>query len=319
MKLLCKAFASRRAQGTLAHDLASAFGPDAPQGLRMIKDSPQARVAEARWRGDPVIVKQLHTPDPRGAIAAMEAEHDRLRALFPHGGLDAGLLRATSAPHGIAILQRVPGQRLDAVLDHCGAASRAVLVTKAGAWLARSMAGARETGAFFPRFWVGRLKTESAEAQLEAPDRALVTEALRALRGLGRSLRKGPVPRGPIHADFGLHNIFWDEDSGTLAAFDIQKTTMLPLGLDLARLLVALSAQMQRQYPACALKAGILAADRDALMNLPDLAHDASEARFLDFFLGHRMIKALIDKHAHPHAPIYRRSLESWHAEVPCP
>ncbi len=319
MKLIRDALAARRAREALARDLTAAFGREAPQGLSLIKDGPQARVAAATWQGEPVILKQFHTPDPAGFMAGMSAEHDRLRALFPHGALRAGLMRAQSAPHAIAVLEKAPGERLDAVLDHADADQRATLVAQAGAWLGRALGEERDTGTFFPRFWIERLEAEITAAPLPAPDRDLTLRAHRGLRRLGRALRHGPVPRGPIHADFAPHNIFHDAASGTLWVFDIQKTTHMPLGLDIARLLVGLSVQMQRQHPDCALQAGVLAADRRALLAAQGLEHPLEALPFVDFFLGHRLIKALIDKHAHPDAPIFRRSLENWLKEAPCP
>ena len=319
MKLIRNALAARQARDALHRDLTAAFGADAPHSLTLIKNGPQARVAAATWQGEPVILKQFHTPHPVGFMAEMAAEHDRLRMLFPHGALRAGLMRAHSAPYAIAVLEKAPGERLDAVLDHADADRREALVAQAGAWLGRALGDGRDTGTFFPRFWVDRLEAEITAAPLPASDRDLTLSAHRGLRRLGRALRHGPVPRGPIHADFAPHNIFHDAASGTLWVFDIQKTTHMPLGLDIARLLVGLSVQMQRQHPDCTLRAGVLATDRRALLAAPGLDHPPEALAFVDFFLGHRLIKALIDKHAHPDAPIFRRAVENWLKEVPCP
>lgn len=308
--------AQREARTALRDALANAFGADAELGA-LIKDGPLAHVAHGQLRGAAVIFKQFHTPETDTFMAELTAEHDRLRRLFPHGALHAGLAVAT-AP-GLVALQKAPGLRLDHVLDGADPAQRDELVALAGAWLGHSLGGQRETGRFRPQFWITRLREDMGAAPLPAQTAALLDHALDHLKTLGRSLRHGPVPHGPIHADYAPHNIVWDEDSAQLWVFDIQKTTVLPLGLDLARLLVALSIQMQRQYPGCALAQGVIPADRAALLSAPGLAHSAQEMPFVDFFLAHRLIKALIDKHAHPDAGLYARALQNWIETTPCP
>lgn len=311
MNLIRAALNGHRARRDLAKVLHDAFS-EPPTILRVIKDGPTSRVAEGHWQGRAVIIKQFHTPTPEPFIADMTREHRRLSALFPHYGLNVALMCAHSAAHGIALLDKAPGLRLDAVLDHAAPDERRALVTLAGEWLVHSLGGARDHGHFRPRFWLDRLEQESRACALTAPDRDLVTYALAILGGIGHPLRKGPVPRGLIHADFAPHNIFWDAVSGELSVFDIQKTTQMPLGLDIARLLVGLSVQAQHQTQNCALERGVLPEDYTALLAVPGLHHSSSELPFVDFFLGHRLIKAMIDRHDHPNAPLIRRSLSNW-------
>jgi hypothetical protein len=310
--LIRRATTERKSVAAFRRAVLDGFGSDAPHKLRLIKDGPLARVASGNWRGREVIVKQFHSRDPETDMAAMVAEHDRLHQLFPHGPLRAGLMLAHAAPQAIAILEKGCGTRLDHVLDHADDSTRTSLVEQAGAWLARALGEGRERGALHSRFWRDQLANEVRELRAASELTALVTRALGHWNALGMSLNKGPVPRGPIHADFAPHNILVDQARGEIWAFDIQRMTPMPLGLDFARLLVALSVQAQRQFPEAPLAYGVLAADRAALLSVPGLEHDATELPFLDFFIGHRLVKALIDKPDHPNTPILQRSLINW-------
>lgn len=312
MNLIRNAFAPRKAHQKLQTALSDAFGPDAPTSLRLIKDGPLARVAEGVWQGRAVIVKQFHSPDPGSLIAEMQVEHRRLAALFPYQGLNTALLRAHAPAQGLAILDKAPGIALDVALDPCTANERARLVGRAGAWLARSVGDSRAPGSFRPRFWLDRLDRDSAELPLTPEDRALIARAMGQLRMLGTQLKRGAIPKGAVHGDFGPYNLHWDARSQSLWAFDIQRTSDLPLALDMARFLVALSEQAQRQHPGCALCQGVLPADRAALLAVPGLDHAPYELPFLDFFLGYRLLRTLSEKHSHPHAPMFRRSLTNW-------
>lgn len=312
MTLLHTAIATRKARRALESALSDAFDTDAPKSLRILKDGPLARVAAGVWQRRPVIVKQFYTPEPETLIVDMVAEHLRLAALFPHEGLNTALLRAHAPAQGLAILDLAPGIPLDLALDPCTATERKRLVGVAGAWLARALGDSREPGSFRPRFWLDRLERESADLPLTTDDRALLGKAMDSLRALGVALRRGAVPRGAVHGDFGPYNLHWDATTQSLWAFDIQRTSALPLALDMARLLVALSEQAQRQHPDYALTQGVLPADSAALLAVPGLEHAADERPFLDFFLGYRLLRSLCEKHRHPHAPIFRRSLANW-------
>ena len=310
--LIRRAKSDRKALGALTDALASAFGAEAPKTLCLIKDGPRARVAEGVWKGQAVIVKQFLTSEPEPLIAGMVVEHRRLAALFPHDNMNTALSRAHSPAHGLAILDKAPGIPLDLALDPCTATERARLVGLAGAWLARALGDSREPGSFRPRFWLDRLERESADLPLTTDDRALLCRAMDSLRALGAALKRGAVPRGAVHGDFGPYNLHWDAATQSLWAFDIQHTSALPLALDMACLLVGLSEQAQRQHPDCALAQGVLPDDFASLLAVAGLEHAAGERHFLDFFLGYRLVRSLTEKHRHPHAPIFRRSLANW-------
>ena len=312
MTLIHRAISTRKARRDVQTALSDAFGADAPSSLRLIKDSPLARVAEGRWQGRQIIVKQFHSPEPASLIAAMLAEHKRLGALFPHDGLKVAALRAHAPAQGLVILDKAPGIPLDLALDPCTATERARLVGHAGAWLARSLGDSRAAGSFRPRFWLDRLDRDSADLPLTPDDRALFGRTMDQLHALGTQLKRGAIPKGAVHGDFGPYNLHWDARDQSLWAFDIQRTSDLPLALDMARFLVALSEQAQRQHPDCALCQGILPADLAALLAVPGLNHAPDELPFLDFFLGYRLLRSLREKHGHPHAPMFRRSLTNW-------
>lgn len=312
--LIRRATQKRSALGTLNAALAEGFGADRPEARRLVKDGPLARVAEGKWQGREVIVKQFHTTSPEQQITGMVTEHARLATLFPHDGLHVAQICGTAPAQGIAVIEKAPGIPLDQALDPCGQDARHQLVTRAGAWLARALGDSRDLGSFRPQFWLGRLDSDATPA-----DRDLLRAARQVLESLGRRLKHGPVPRGAVHGDFGPYNLHWDSVSQSLWAFDIQRTSALPLALDMARFLVALSEQVQRQYPDSALRLGVLPQDFAALLAVPGLEHDQTELPYLDFFLGYRLLRSLTEKHDHPHAPIFRRSLSNWLDTSRCP
>jgi len=310
--LIRRASQERKAMTSLSIALTEGFGTNAPKLVRLIKDGPLARVAEGKWQGRAVIVKQFHTTAPQQVIADMKAEHDRLAAIFPHDGLHAALICDSAPAQGIAVIEKAPGIPLDLALDPCDPNARRHLVMRAGSWLARALGKSRDQGRFRPQFWCDRLQRECSLAALSTTDRDKTNATLQTLARLGKRLKHGPVPRGAVHGDFGPYHLHWDAASQALWAFDIQRTSSLPLALDMARLLVGLSEQAQRQYPDSTLRLGVLPADSTALLTVPGLEHDPAELTYLDFFLGYRLLRSLLEKHHHPHAPIFRRSLSNW-------
>lgn len=310
--LIRRASEQRSALAQVRAALSEGFGADGPEVARLIKDGPLARVTEARWQGRTVIVKQFRTASPQQQIADMLAEHERLATYFPHDGLHFARICGAAPAQGLAVVEKAPGIPLDQALDPCTPDARRHLVTRAGFWLSRALGDSRDQGSFRPRFWLNRLEGERDLAKLAPSDRDKMCAAHQALSVLGQRLKHGPVPRGAVHGDFGPYNLHWDATSQSLWAFDIQCTSALPLALDMARLLVALSEQVQRQHPDCTLALGVLPEDIAALLTVPGLEHDQSELPYLDFFLGYRLLRTLIEKHDHPHAPILRRSLANW-------
>lgn len=319
IRLIRHASAKRNALNNLNTALSEGFGADRPKIVRLIKDGPLARVAEGHWQARAVIVKQFHTASPQQQIDDMLTEHRRLGALFPHDGLRTALMCGSSPGQGLAVIEKAPGIPLDQALDPCTPDARQHLVTQAGAWLARSLGDSRDLGSFRPQFWLGRLDSDGDPASLAPVEQELVRATRQALNEMGQRLKHGPVPRGAVHGDFGPYNLHWDAASESLWAFDIQRTSSLPLALDMARLLVALSEQVQRQYPDSVLRLGVLPQDSAALLAVPGLEHDQTELSYLDFFLGYRLLRSLTEKHTHPHAPIFLRSLSNWLDTPRCP
>lgn len=309
---IAKLLAKRQARQEMSRLVQQGFGPGAPTLTRLIKHDAKGRVAVARWRGETVIVKEIHAEDRPAAIAALRAEHDRLRPLFPQGRLQFVAYLATAAEQGLVILPFAPGERLDEAMRAALPSLRPQMVQTAVAWLVRSMEGRRETGRFSPDFWLGRLKGNVARANLRGRDAVLVARVLAGLQAMAPGLDGGPVPRGPVHGDFSSQNMFWDAATGDLHVFDVQSRWMAPLAIDLTWLLADLSYKSLRDDPATALDRGLAVNLRRAAMSVPGLDHPDNPGGFMDFMTGQRHATVLLGKLDHRLGPYVRRAMEDW-------
>lgn len=310
---------TRRQFQALADALKAGFPDEVPVLSRLIKSDAKGRVAEARWRGETVIVKQIISDDPVATIRALEQEHNRLRALFPCQNLHFAAYLATSASQGLVILPFAPGIRIDEVICAANAETRFEITTACAAWLARSMKGQRSFGRFSPEFWVKALRKEISGAALSPADATLLNALVAHLRTLAPGLRGGPVPRGPIHGDFSSQNIFWDAQTASLTVFDVQDEYTAPISQDLARLLCDLTYKRLREIPDIALNRGLCAELRAAVMQHPRLDHPDPPAGFMDFTTGYRQGMFLLGKLDH-HLGYYARiGIRNWLESVPCP
>jgi len=309
----------RQGHAALQQVANAAFPTDPPRIAQMIKQDARSCVARATWQGREVIVKQHHVADPVAATQALQAEHDRLRALFPAGNLHAATSLATAPEVALVILPFATGTRLDHVIFDAPAPTRAVLVQMAGQWLARSLSTEVTEGQFSPGFWVKMVQAELASAALAPDDSALVQAVTQQLGQLAPPLRGLPVPKGPIHQDFAAHNILWDAARARLSVIDIDKRTDLPVALDMARLLSGLTHHLLCATPDMALHKGLCPDLRAALLSVKELAHEGPNMGIFDFLTGVRLAKVLIAHHGLRFGPPARATIQNWLETVPCP
>lgn len=296
-----------------------AFPVDTPVMTRLVKRDSKGRVAEAQWRGQKVIIKEIYARDQVWAINQLRKEHDRLRALFPCDNLHFAACLDLSAKHGLVILPFVPGVRIDEAMYDAPADERTKIVAAAARWLARSMEGGRETGNFSPDYWIDVLRKEIAAAILAPEDDTLLQDMMAHLARLAPPLRGGAVPRGPIHGDFSSQNIYWDAATQQLHVFDVQDHYVAPIAQDLSRLLCDLSFKRLRDEPDITLERGLCAQMRQTVMTTPALKHPDNPGSYMDFTIGYRQSVFLLGKLNH-HLGFYaRHAMRHWLETVPCP
>jgi len=313
------AMARRQGIQALEAALRSGFPQETPALERLIKRDSKGMVAEARWQGEPVIVKQFASADAAQRIARMEADHALLRALFPHEGLDFANILAAATAQGIVLLPVMPGIRLDTAMIAASPAERVALVTKAGQWLARSLDGQRGTGHFSPNHWRRMLEAQLGASRLPLEDRRLLDTTLVRLAAMAPALRGGPVPRGPIHRDFSPQNMHWDCTSGSLGVFDLDYRTEQAIAMALVRLLSELTQRLWPHAPGMALDQGLCPDLRTALLAVPVLEHDGPDAQYLTYLTGARLGALVIEKQDSARISAARACLANWLETAPCP
>lgn len=289
-------------------DLAAAFGPGRVVATRMLQVSDRAVVADAVSGDAAVVVKQFLGADRAETIVRMQAEHD---AICPHlaaGRFRLAVWQAVSVPHGLAVLHKAPGQRLDAVLARAAAPERAVILGLVGGWLAAFTAPRRHMAPMNLHSVIRRRK-DAAPADLGPGDSALTGAALSRLRGLARDLTGEALVQSGIHGDLTPYNLTLAAatDGIDVWAFDLQATRTRPVALDAAHFLVIAGLRLPLASPG-PLQRGLPQADRDALLAA---CPDAGGA-VLDFLVGDRLLRALHEASQPARAEAARHGLQSW-------
>lgn len=289
-------------------DLAAAFGPGRVVAQRVLQVSERAVVAEAVSGPETVVVKQFLGADRAETIARMQAEHDAIGPHMAAGRFRLAVWQAVSAPHGLAVLHKAPGQRLDVVLARAGAVERAAILALVGGWLAAFTVPRRHLAPMNLHSVIRRRKG-AAPADLSPGDSALTGAALSRLRGLARDLTGVALVQSGIHGDLTPYNLTLAAapDGIDVWAFDLQATRNRPVALDAAHFLVIAGLRLPLAKPG-PLQGGLPQADRDALLAAcPD-----AQGAVLDFFVGDRLLRALHEASVPARAEAARHALQGW-------
>lgn len=289
-------------------DLALAFGPGAVVAHRWLQTSDRALVADAVADGVPVVVKQFLGPDRSAVIETLRAEHDAIGPHLAKGRFRLAVWQRLSAPHGVAVLARAPGQRLDALLAQAGAPERAVILGLVGGWLSAFTAPRRHLAPMNLHAAIRRRK-EAANPDLPPADRDLTGAALSRMRAMARDLAGQDLVQSGIHADFTPYNLTLTSTPGGLElwGFDLQTTRKRPVALDAASFLVIAGLRLA-PVGAVPLTGGLPQPDRAALLaTCPDAG-----GAVLEFFLGDRLLRALHDAARPAHTAAARTALQGW-------
>ncbi|SFA55582.1 Phosphotransferase enzyme family protein [Paracoccus halophilus] len=257
------------------------------QYVRLLRDRPMHMVCEIRLHGKPAYLKLFRNGDPADTVRRTEARlHEAAQALGQ--GQDAVVLPLHSVPdQGVLVLEAAPGAPSATVLASARATRRAWLLGRIGSWLLRLTAPSRERGTFGPRFWLTMAEERLLTAEGDWIDRELVAGHMAQLRAEAFQLRGASVERAASHGDLTPDNIFWDETTGRMTGIDMQGGAMIPVALDIARLLAWLEGR--RPSPAAETIDGIAAADFDALVSVPGLLAE-DQRPILRFLIGVMML-----------------------------
>jgi hypothetical protein len=185
--------------------------------------------------GQPVIAKWYRGGDGPETVRRLRAELDHLSGHMSSGPCRMMRCLGILPEHGLAILDRVPGDRLTDVLPDAEGPERARLVALAARWLGLYTAGRRREAAFGPRHWLDRRHAHSAN-HLDPADADLARALLDGLEALVPSVRGQPVTKAAVHGDFTSDNLIWDGE--VLTGVDVQGECWLPLAKDMALFLV---------------------------------------------------------------------------------
>jgi len=286
--------------------LAEGFGPGRMRATAVLQDSPRALVAAGQDAGDAVVVKWFKGERGPVMIQRLQAAHDRIGPVLARPPLLLARYRDLSPDHGLAVLTRAPGLRIDHALRETPH-RRADVLALAGRWLAACAAPGRQDGVWNLHARI-RKRKESA-GPLPPDDAALLGRAMAAMRALARDLAGTPLKLAAAHGDFAPHNLHLaDTPIGSeLWGFDVQDTRVQPLAADSGRFLALISLRLGPV--AGPRRHGLPMADLDAFAGAADLA----ETPDLPFFVADQLIRSLIEKRHDPaHLAAARALLLEW-------
>lgn len=250
---------------------------------RLVRDRPGHMVCEIRLHGRPAYLKLFRHA---GAARTVRETQGRLeQAASALGQIrDAVALPLLALPEqGILVLEAAPGAPLAATLARADAGARAELLGRIGGWLGRLGAPTRQRGSFGPRFWLGLTQDRIDGAAGDWIDRDLVAAQIAQMRSEAALLRGASVQRAVLHGDLTPENLYWQPKTARLTGIDIQGAAVIPVALDMARLLAWL--ESRRGDPAPDTIDGIASADYRALVQTPGLLAE-DQRPILRFLLG---------------------------------
>lgn len=288
---------------------------DGAKYLRLVRDLPNHMVCEITLHGKPAYLKLYRHADAARTVRETEARLlDAARTLGQTSNAVALPLQALPE-QGILVLEAATGAPSANALARARNARRAMLLSRIGAWLEQLTAPSCERGSFGPNFWIGMTRDRFAAAGGDWVDRSLVGAQIAQMEREAVPLRGASVQRAVSHGDLTPDNIFWDQDSGRMTGIDMQGHGMIPVALDVARLLAWL--ESRRDDPSPDTIDGIAAADYNALVCVPGLLAD-DQRPILRFLLGVMYLAYYLFC---PRQPKRRRllsaAMENWITQAP--
>ncbi|MDT0682636.1 phosphotransferase [Roseicyclus sp. F158] len=205
----------------------------------VIGDSLQAKpgrvVISARLNGAPVIAKFVDGPGGADEVKRMEAA---LARRLPR--MQSGPFRVPRPVHfapdeGLAVIERVPGRRLQDLLAEADESARRVLLSRAAGWLGAYAAGSEKEVTFGVRFWA-KNRAEAAATGRDAATRAVTGAIADRLAEQVPVLSDRIIRQALIHGDFTPLNMLMDETA--VWGVDLSLVTHWPVVRDVATMLV---------------------------------------------------------------------------------
>lgn len=192
-------------------------------------------VFAGQFAGRPVVFKHFVGEDARVQVAGLQVE-----MTYQWGCMAAGDCRVPepilfAAELGLAIMERVPGARLDHVIT---ADNRAEMVSHSARWLREYSRERRRASAFSARFWVRRARKLIAHHEVEE-DKERAARLVRWMFSQVKILDKREILQLRSHGDFCALNMMYAD--GVMYGVDLHNQTWLPVAKDVARYLVYLN------------------------------------------------------------------------------
>ncbi|MCC7321224.1 MAG: hypothetical protein IT542_09635 [Rubellimicrobium sp.] len=248
---------------------------------RILRAAPGRIVAEGLLDASPVIVKHFPVPSAPAIVAALERELAHLAGHMSSGRTQVNRCLRASPAAGIAVLSRLPGDRMAQLLTFAPAAARARMFADAGAFILAYSRGRRSMGTFGPAHWLGRVDRVSPPDGAGPGDARLLRELRAELGRQAPALRGAAVCKAAVHADFLPVNLHADADG--VYGFDIQGESHMPLSYDIARFLAWIACEPDP--PAGPQRLGVAEADLAALL-VPGLPAPDEHPGILPFLTG---------------------------------
>lgn len=267
------------------------FGPGAARIDEVIKSGRDAVVLAGVFQGQATVFKQFLRGGVAQAIPRMQEELTLLDQHLGQGTCRVNRLLAALPEDGLAVLERVPGERVSLILKSDDAARRARVLALCGDWLA-AVAPLR---AERKRLGGSRLERQFADLSLDglsAEDSALAEGLMEVVRRFGKRVRGMDAVHSVAHGDFAPVNMM--SDGETIWAVDIQGATRFPLARIVARFMVAKDLYSQRESVR---KWGVDADDVDTL-NPARLLPEQEWQTTLPFFIAQQMVRRFVSSYA---------------------
>ncbi|WP_312530126.1 phosphotransferase [Paracoccus sp. (in: a-proteobacteria)] len=254
----------------------------------ILRDRPEHAVFAVTMNERPYFLKLFRQANAAELVRSTEATLTHAAEALGQAEHAVVRLRLALPEAGVILLDPVHGQQLSPLLAAASIQRRAILISRAGGWLAR-LTTERETGSFGPNFWLKKLQDHVDKLALPE-DRPLLEAHMAEMGRLASTLVGAPVTRAASHGDFTPDNLYME--GARLIGIDMQRREMMAVSRDIARFLVWL--QSRRLDMPAVTRHGVSASDYAILTNVPGLI-DPQEEPILRFMMGEIMASYFLE------------------------
>ena len=254
-----------------------------------LKIGDDSTVLTGTFHNTPCVFKWFHGTKAGQIVTATQSELAAVAPRLSSGPLQINACLAALPDLGVVVLGFAPGPRLTHVIADADSATRAALMTQAGAWLNAYVGPRHRIGSFGPGYWLKRLR----DRPVPKSDEGLMATLLAALMDMAEVLKGSSVTQAATHGDFAAINLHYAD--GVMTGVDVQGTAWLPQARDVAKFLVWTTLHCPTSGPTLC---GVPRSDLAAILAGKPMPLTEVET-ILPFFIGTQLYGRLLENHRH--------------------